>query len=521
MSSVLATTQKEFKPSAFQQAFFDECETGKGNIILVAVAGAGKTTTIVKVLPKLKGWIFLGAYNTKMAKELKDRIVGMSNVRAGTFHSAGFSALKFSFKNHRLEVDDKKVQKILDEYIVMQCRDELREIARVIVAAVSMAKQRGIGALSPMDNDQDWIDMIEHFGIDEDMPEGVSDLSEVVAVAKTILKQSNGNLDTIDFNDMVYLPLVKNVRMLQSDWVFIDEAQDTNPTRRALAKKMLKTGGRLVAVGDPHQAIFGFTGADNDSLEQIKRDFNCKEMPLTITYRCPKAVVRHAQQWVKHIQSADTAPEGELSQLDYKKLTETVQKGDAILCRYNKYLVNLCFKLIREGKPAKIEGREIGSGLIALANKWKIKSLDTLVDRVAVYQEREVAKALKKQNESKAESITDKCETLLVLIERAKEQKMSTVYELVKMIEGIFTDTTENNSTKNLILLCSIHRAKGLEWDRVFILGRAELQPSKFAKQEWQIAQEINLIYVAVTRAMKTLVEVHGVKEEKKQQTLV
>lgn len=97
-------------------------------------------------------------------------------------------------------------------------------------------------------------------------------------------------LNPIDFDDMVYLPLVFKLRLFPQDWVLIDEAQDTNPTRRALAARMLKPGGRVIAVGDPRQAIYGFTGADNDALEQIAAQFSCKRMPLTVSYRCPQAV---------------------------------------------------------------------------------------------------------------------------------------------------------------------------------------------------------------------------------------
>ena len=142
-------------------------------------------------------------------------------------------------------------------------------------------------------------------------------MDQVIAMSKVVLNKSNQNLEIIDYDDMVYLPLQRDLRMLQNDWVLIDEAQDTNPTRRALAKNMLKPGGRLVAVGDPHQAIFGFTGADNDSLNIIEQEFQCARMPLTVTYRCPKAVVQHARNWVSHITAHDSAPEGELLRMDY------------------------------------------------------------------------------------------------------------------------------------------------------------------------------------------------------------
>ena len=388
-----------------------------------------------------------------------------------------------------------------------------RSYSTSAVKIVDMAKNRGIGALVPMGDYNAWVSMIEHFDLEGALPEDAH-LPTVIRFCQQILTESNNNLDVIDYSDMVYLPLQRKLRMLQHEWVLVDEAQDTNPTRRALARKLLAPNGRLVAVGDPYQAIFGFTGADNDSLEQIEQDFEAIKLPLTITYRCPKAVVKHAQQWVSHIEAGDTAPEGEVLEIDYADLLPMVTVNDAILCRYNKYLVNLCFKLIRNGIPAKIEGRNVGEGLIAMTKKWKVVKLDALKNRVEAFMEREVKKALDKQQEDKADRIADQCETMLVLINRGVEQNVADVKGLADMIRSMFEDGTAD---KPVVTLCSCHKSKGLEWDRVFLLGRAELMPSQYAVQEWQQQQEINLIYVAVTRAKQTLVEVNGVKEEKDQ----
>lgn len=279
-------------------------------------------------------------------------------------------------------------------------------------------------------------------------------------------------------------------------------------------------GARLVAVGDPHQAIFGFTGADNDSLKQIRDDFKAKELPLTVTYRCPKAVVAHAQNWVSHITAHESAPEGIVESVDYASFVDSLPMIDrtaysetAILCRYNKYLVGLCFKMIRMGLPAKIEGRSIGEGLVKLATRWKsVKTVNGLETKLREYEEREVAKALAKQQEQKADRVTDEVATIMTIIERVRANGLDRVEDVVAAIEEIFADGVAG---KGLITLCSAHKSKGLEWETVFILDREKLMPSKFARQDWQVEQERNLIYVAVTRAKHRLVEVTGVVEEK------
>ena len=510
-----------FAPSAAQTAYYTWIDDGTGNAVLVAVAGAGKTTTLMNglgLMTRLGEKVFVGAYNSKMADELKSRIAKMDleGVYASTFHSAGYRQLKFSYKDKALRQDGKKVQRIVDEMVIS--RADLMAVSPAVAGVVSMAKQRGLGALISAGNPNDngvWEAMIEHFNLAGDLPENFR-MDQLVAFSRAVLKKSNTDLDVIDFDDMVYMPLLFKLRMLKHQWVLIDEAQDTNPTRRALAAAMLAPGGRLVAVGDPHQAIFGFTGADNDSLDLIASQFNAVKLPLTVSYRCPKAVVAVAQNYVSHIEAAETAIEGEFTSMDYAEIVSMANGGDAILCRYNKYLVSTCFALIRAGKSAKIEGRAVGNGLMKLAQRWKsVKTLTALVDKLEDYRGKEIAKALAKKQETRADAVNDLVDTLMVLIERTQaiHQNQGRIEDLWGVIDSIFGDDV---SAADMITLCSVHRSKGLEWKTVFVLGLNELMPSPFVTQAWALEQEINLQYVAVTRSQETLVNVTGMKKDDK-----
>jgi superfamily I DNA/RNA helicase len=350
----------------------------------------------------------------------------------------------------------------------------------------------------------DWLELAYRYDLLDKLPDD-ADEGKLVNYAAKALEVSNADRSVLDFDDMIYLVLFMKLRLFQNDWVLIDEAQDTNATRRELAKRMLRPTGRLVAVGDPRQAIFGFTGADSDSLDLIKREFRATTLTLGTTYRCPKSVVAAARQYVDHITAAPTAPEGECLEMTFRESTMLMQPGDAVLCRYNRYLVDLCFKLIREGKPAKIEGRAIGENLAALAGRWKVKTLDVLANRLDRYEQREVEKAQARGDDTKVERIQDQCSTLRVLMERAAEQGITTVDALKAMIKAMFDDV---GNDKRLIVLSSVHRSKGLEWPRVFLLGRKQFMPSRMAKQPWQVQQEQNLCYVAMTRSQNTLVDV-------------
>lgn len=505
--------------SEYQRAIFEFVLDGTGNAVVIAVAGAGKSTTMVKAASFMKGSVFLTAFNkhaaTDLQTKLKEKGVG-ANVRAGTMHGAGFSALRYARKSMNLQVDGYKLANLYDEHFCDSAGRDWhpnKPFGPFVMSMVSMAKQRCIGVKghAQIGDEEAWVKMMERFDIDRQLPEGeYRPLSELLKMSQQLLKLSNNEREIIDFDDMIYQVLVDGLRPYQQDWLVIDEAQDTNPARRALALRMLKPGGRLIAVGDPKQAIYGFTGADNDSLERIGKTFECIELPLTVSYRCPQAVVAHAQRWVSHIQAAPTAPMGEVKEIDAEEFWRMAKAGelseqDAAVCRYNKPLVATALAMIRMGIPAKIEGREIGENLIKLANRWKrVRTMPALRDKLEEYLERERRKAMEKGKPDSADALRDQIETLLVLADRAEELGYDKE-GLIDMIRSMFGD-----GIKGVFTLCSVHKSKGLEWNRVFIIDRKEYMPSPFATQAWMYDQEINLIYVAVTRAKSILVEVNG-----------
>jgi superfamily I DNA/RNA helicase len=506
---------KVFTPSPEQQAFLDWIETGDGSCVLEAVAGAGKTTTLVEGVRRMKGMVFLGAYNTKMGAELKARIAAMGlpafgkeGKEAGTFHSAGWKALMNAndkLKNNKDAINDKKVRNIVESIFDDQGREPQDGEVTAICQLVGLAKQTGfyVKGLVEFVKPNYWVELINRHDVADRLPDDY-EIQNLCVAAERALKTSNSMRDVVDFDDMCYLPLLMNLRFWPKDWVLIDEAQDTNAVRREMARRMLRRGtGRLVAVGDPHQAIFGFTGADNKSLDMIKDLFKAITLKLSVSWRCPKAVVAVAHEYVSHIQPAPTAMDGAVLTKTYREMLDTVLPGQAVLCRTNAPLVELCFRLIREGKPAKIEGRGIGEGLVALVGRWKVKTLDAFEGRLTKWNGRETAKAA--ADEAKLARHEDKYATILCLLERAREQKMQTVAEMQEMVRTMFDDV---GADATLIVLSSVHKSKGLEWPVVHILGRGEIMPSPRAVQEWQQEQEVNLCYVAVTRAQEVLVDV-------------
>ena len=247
-----------------------------------------------------------------------------------------------------------------------------------------------------------------------------------------------------------------------------------------------------------HNSIYGFRGADSEAMSRIEEDFGCINLPLSVSYRCPQAVVRAAQEFVTHIETFDGAPEGLVENLD-KYDVNNFQGTDAILCRVTTPLVEAAYGLIKRRVPCRILGRDIGVGLENLIKQMKARDIDHLEERLDNYLNREIAKLTSKGKEDKAQAVDDRVTTLRCIISHLDEGNR-TIDNLIRSIQQLFTD---NN--KGLLTLATIHKAKGLEWQRVFILGRHKYMPSCWARKAWQKQQEVNLIYVAYTRAKQEL----------------
>jgi DNA helicase-2/ATP-dependent DNA helicase PcrA len=487
-----------------QQAFIDFAANDTRSCVLQAVAGAGKTTAILGAVKLMRSGNLILAYNRRIADEIKFKLVRddvpREQAEAGTVHSLGFRVYRRAFPTARLQAD--KVGSIVAGMIDMhRIGASLAQHASSICHLVSLAKQRAVGHLCDINDIDSWLEICDHFDVVDDE----RNVLPIIEVAREVLEISNKKTEVVDFDDMIYLPLIhRPEKIWRYNTVIIDEAQDTNSARRELVAMLVQPRGRVFAVGDPRQAIYGFTGADNDSLDLIKKQFRCVELPLTVTFRCPKAIVQVAQQWVSHIQAHETAPDGKVSASTFEDFIkrDDLNAEAAVLCRNTKPLVKAAFALIRAKIPCRIEGRDIAEGLKKLATRWKVTTINGLESRLDDFEAREKAKWIARKKENKAQEIEDKCDTLRVIMDRVREEGKSDVASVVAYIDDLFAD-----NVSNILTLSTIHKSKGREWKKVFWLDRRGTCPSRYAFQDWQRIQEVNLMYVAATRAMEELIE--------------
>jgi hypothetical protein len=790
-SSTLSSTPL----SPQQLAVCEWVSNGSGSATVDGVAGCGKTYTLRAAAERMTGSVAYCVFNKKNADEAVPKFRALPNVRVGTFHSFGFAAWRRYLGSSKVQVEATQKTRAMLE--ALEVPDKL---SAAVSRMVSLAKQSVVGLLWDPADEAEWNRIIDHYDILLHVREnGMTEeqcramlaaySSGCVTWAREMAKM------LIDFDDMIWCPLVEMVPIYQNDWVMVDEYQDTNPGRRLLARRMLKAGGRALFVGDRNQAIYGFchppgtliqtptggarietlspgdpviisntqgdtegydgskkviqahtfhhsgllieidadgrrvactphhripvrigtsayftylmrrqgvyrvgscqaytsgqfmlqlrkktekadavwilaqyetkeearraeehllvrvkgcsfalmsdeeinrlptdevealkilsehgrmvdfplltggsrssvriarngafvteacnlldgmevaffsaaqvvggrkgknrqrfqwtsimlsyrpysgpvygitvpdsrsyrhgdyiqrglplyfagdgilvhnTGADSDAVDQVKADFQCASLPLTVTYRCSKTAARYAQQWVPHIEPHEGNAQGSLDTLTFDQFWNGVEgrvgDGDAILCRNTKPLVELAFSLIRTGIGCHVEGRDIGKQLSNLASKWKVESCLALTKNLESYRLRETEKLVARKADYAIEALNDRIDTLFVIMDGC-----DTVPQLLAKIDSLFKDT--DGTVRSTVTLSTVHKAKGREWDRVFILGMEKLMPSKYARKAWELVQEDNLCYVAVTRCKRDLILVSLPEETKR-----
>ena len=489
-----------FVPSEYQKKIFKFFSEGVGNVVINAKASSSKTTTAVKALdfiPSDKRVLFL-AFNKSIAEELSSRITDKPNVTALTFHSLGY---RIVLENFHTELDrfkyktyiQKNIFELADgEYMSMQ-HDERERYRKNCEDLVDLARYNK--AQSPAEIGE----IAEKYGI-------ICEKNEVYAVSN-ILKWGKENTETIDYTDMEWLPYELNLTTYRHkyDWIIIDEAQDTSPIRQELFKKCIKKGTRFAAIGDKDQTINTWCGSDVSAFDNFLREKDTIKLDLPICYRCPKKVIQKLQTLVPDIQAAPNAIEGEVN---YDVSQYKAENGDMVLCRMSAPLSILYSDYIKKNIKAYIKGSDIGDGLNKLIKSTGCDktAFDFKTDGVIPRLYKSLMKSLKKvmiQNSIDLESAiqTEKFMKLYDSIKTIETLGNGTneLEYLTSRINSIFTDKKGDG-----ICLTTVHKAKGLEADNVYILCPS-LMPSPLAKKDWEMEAEHNIQYVAWSRAKKTL----------------
>jgi superfamily I DNA/RNA helicase len=493
----------EFTPSPYQEKIFENIVHGTSNMVINAVAGSGKSTTIVnalKLIPEDMKVLFI-AFNKDIVESLKQKVGEKNNVHITTYHSLGYSILIEKLKNKPV-LDEYKyrtyIRTISDNFLLNE--PDFMSYSERIMYNRNVEKLVDYGRFNLCQSVKEIEKIAEKYNINI--------IRNECEVAVDVLKWGKENLDVIDYTDMVWIPYELDLKTIKHkyNWIFVDEAQDSSPVQQELFKKCFKRGARFCAVGDSSQCINAWAGADVEAFNKFLKMPNTKQYELPISYRCPVKVIEEAKKFVPNIQYKEGAVDGEIK---YDVDPYSPKAGDMVLCRNTYPLIRLYMDFLRINKKAYIRGKDIGDSLIETINLYK--GVDLMLNKSLMnyglfrnlYEElfKRVERLVQQTNMSEEEvylsaPIMDFYDTIASL--EALSDNLVYTDDLISKIRAIFNDGGDG------VCLSTIHKAKGLEADNVFILAKS-LMPSIYAHQEWEIVSEENLEYVAITRAKKTL----------------
>lgn len=491
----------DFTPSEYQEKFFDWIEHGVGNALIQARAGSGKSVTAVssmKLIPKTEKCLFI-AFNKSIAEHLNEKLKSRPNCSARTTHSLGNLMIKRNLGSD-IELDEYKYRNYVKTNISeltstngeLMTRQQLEEYIDNITKLINYAR------FNLAQSEKEINDIAQKYNIPVSFDECV--------VTQKCLEWGKENVKTIDYTDMIWLPVELSLKPtgLTYDWVFIDEAQDLSLCSEQLFLKCIKRGGRFVAIGDDLQSIYAFAGSSEESFNFFKAYPNTTLFKLPVSYRCGKNIISFVNNLVTDIFARDNAQEGIIVENCHVR---DIKEGDMVLCRSKAPLINLYIKLLRKNINCYIKGQDIAKNLIRELEKVDNDELNVdlqndgvfvrLYDKLFMERNKLMqTRGLDYDDATLSSTIMEKYDeinTLSILAEKCKNKR-----DLIKHINEIFKEDS------NGVCLSTVHKAKGLEADNVYIICHSSM-PSKLAVYDWEKQQEENIMYVAYTRAKNTL----------------
>ena len=494
------------------------------SIIINALAGTGKTFALVGGARCAKGnrplsphpteqqsviWkrISMGmapldicfvAFTTSARDDIKIRLHEKRIFDVFTVHGLGLKTIQTQFGMSGLHavVDPRKTDKMISMAFGDRSIFAIRRTHPGLTSAITRLVQLCKYSNLTVPNDEQLLSLAAEYQV------LYGDVNLLFDMTRKVLQLTIDNCQVIDFDDMSWLPIVLDMSIRRYDMLIVDEGQDLNCNQQEF---ILRAGREFLIAGDRHQAIYGFRGADTQSMttmtERISGLSPTIQLPLTMTMRCSKVVVEQAQEIVPEF----TAHPGNLpGYLDFQENTNNAIPKDMILCRTNAPLISEAFRLINSNKPVEILGQSICTSLISLVEMLGGETSEEALGKLEKYHIR----ALRQLEELKCNTkfakiaIQDRynCVSTFLISTDTPDQA-------VRAIRNFFSQKTQ------AIILSSIHQAKGLEADNVFII-RPDLLPHPRAESPWEREQEENLQYVAITRSRDGLIWVEEEEDE-------
>ena len=508
-------------------------------LLILAGAGSGKTSVLTKRVAyqhitetiSLDRSVVL-TFTRKAAIELKDRLFSLGirqSVRTGTFHSVALSEL-LQVRRNRHQPD----LKVLDDQTIL-----IKETADHLKLAYSTIKQIDTNISRILSvfhmakiNCQESVELADisrynNLKFDNQF------LYNLFKQAETIKQKRY----LIEIDDII--PTL--IRHVKSDWklteglrfrfkdIFIDEFQDINRQQYYFLSFLLNKRDTFCAVGDPNQSIYQFNGSNPDLIYKLLDNKNSNVVYLTNNYRSNSQIASNSQKFLNRYIDANLVTETDidlvansthilhtaddidemhtvLALIKSKHLQGTKFKDIAVLARTNQLINDMKAFLMSKGIPIATKysrtniGLLISKNLSTYDNKTLLKTV--LVDVTEFIEESELSSKLKKS-----------FDLIRELMNAALSFDAAMTYS--EFMRWVSLEKFEDLDNGDGVTIGTFHSAKGLEYDTVILIGVEDgLVPlSKGYSKDFidsktgnsQYKEEINLFYVAVTRAKADL----------------
>lgn len=475
-----------------------------GNFIVSALAGAGKTTLLCQTLNNFDGECLYVAFMRNAVTEAQKKID--KRHRAETLNTLGHQLLEkhygksvqvTQFKYWTITRTFMKELKLQGEAYKLQQRQFVKLIMLVrahLVPERDGEQVRSIGEMYGL-SVQDW--MVE--SIPTALTVGTEQVEDGIW----------------DWDDQIYMPYrLALIPEHLYDLVAIDEIQDLTPAKIELALIHQKPDGKAGGAGDRNQAVMAFSGAMHDSFDRAKTRLEAQEFPLPQTYRCGENICQEVRDTVPDIRPAKTVKhKGEVNSIKFLPMKLPDSNKSVIIARNNAPLVALAMQMARYDIPVQLRAQGLGNMMEKTLDKIVSKkgthytNYEDLIGAVRQYRNKESHRLTNLDADSGTiGSLHESCACLISAINViGRAQGNIKPSAIISEINALF-------NARYGIVLSTAHSTKGLEWDNVYLVS-----PNSFSVRngqenvaEWERQQEVNLLYVAKTRAKQRLTYVES-----------